>query len=557
MKTRAWWVYLLVMAPVVGLYSLGPDALNAGPVFNAVGVSAVAAILVGIRLHQPKARRAWFLIAFGMALFISGDVLAYNYERVLHRPLPFPSIADPLYLAVFPAIVAGLLLLIRARNRGSDRSSLIDSLIFGTAIGLLSWMFLMAPYAHDVHLSGLQKLTSLSYPLADLLLLSVAIRLAVGGGAKSRSFYLTVLSIGVLFATDTAYGWEQLHGLYQPGGGLDAGWLAFYLLLGAAALHPSMTVVRGAAAPTRITRPRLAVLALATFVAPLTGLFGPSKTSDRWVIAGSAIVLFTLVLLRMVDLVQKHEAGAAREHALEKTTARLLELDRLKDQFIATVSHELRTPLTSIHGYLDLVLDGGGGTLTDEQREFLEVAGRNTDRLRSLVADLLLVSEIASDELAFEMHNLDLAALALESLDSARPEAASAGVGIELLSDGPMELIGDRVRLGQLLDNMISNALKFTPRGGRVSVRTTHVNGSALLEIEDTGIGIAAAEQEHLFDRFFRTQAAGEQAIQGTGLGLSISQAIAEAHGGVIEVTSEEHVGTTFRVAFPAIPITA
>jgi signal transduction histidine kinase len=552
MKTRAWWVFLLVMAPIVGLYLIGPAALNAGPVFNAIGISAVAAILAGIRLHQPKAKRAWYLIAFGMALFISGDVLAYNYERVLGRPLPFPSIADPLYLAVFPAIVAGLLLLIRERNRGGDRSSLIDSMIIATAIGLLSWMFLMAPYAHDVHLSGLQKLTSLAYPLADLLVLSVALRLAVGGGAKSRSYYLTVLSIGVLFATDTAYGWEQLHGLYQPGSGLDGGWLVFYLLLGAAALHPSMTVVKGAAVPARLTRPRLAVLAVATFVAPVTGLFGPTKTSDRWVIAGSAIVLFTLVLLRMVDVVQRHEASAAREHALEQTTARLLELDRLKDQFVATVSHELRTPLTSIHGYLDLVL-AGGGALADEQREFLEVAGRNTDRLRSLVADLLLVSELASDELAFEMHNLDLQALAQESLDSARPEAASAGISIELSSDGPLRLLGDRARLGQLLDNMIANALKFTPRGGSVSVRTTHVNGSALLEIEDTGIGIAADEQEHLFDRFFRTRAASEQAIQGTGLGLSISQAIAEAHGGLIEVTSEEHVGTTFRVAFPAI----
>ena len=137
------------------------------------------------------------------------------------------------------------------------------------------------------------------------------------------------------------------------------------------------------------------------------------------------------------------------------------------------MSHELRTPLTSIHGYLDLVLEGGGGTLTDEQREFLEVAGRNTDRLRSLVADLLLVSELASDEPAFDMQNLDLPALARESLDSARPEAASAGISIELLRDGPMQLLGDRVRLGQLLDNMISNALKFTPREGVRSGRRT------------------------------------------------------------------------------------
>ena len=255
----------------------------------------------------------------------------------------------------------------------------------------------------------------------------------------------------------------------------------------------------------------------------------------------------------MVDVVQRHEAGAAREQALEKTTARLLELDQLKDRFVATVSHELRTPLTSIHGYLHLVLEGEVGDLTDEQRKFLSIAGRNTDRLRRLVEDLLLISELDADELDFEFHNLDLPALAQESLESARPGATAAGISLELFGDGPMQLMGDRVRLGQLLDNMISNALKFTARGGSVSVRTTHSNGSVVLEIEDTGIGIAADEQQHLFDRFFRTRAAGEQAIQGTGLGLSISQAIAQAHGGLIEVTSEEHVGTTFRVAFPAI----
>jgi signal transduction histidine kinase len=113
-------------------------------------------------------------------------------------------------------------------------------------------------------------------------------------------------------------------------------------------------------------------------------------------------------------------------------------------------------------------------------------------------------------------------------------------------------LTGDRVRLGQLLDNVVSNALKFTPRGGSVSVRTSRSNGSAVVEVEDTGIGIPADEQAQLFDRFFRARAASEGAIQGTGLGLSISQDIARAHGGRIDVTSEAHVGTTFRVALPA-----
>ena len=324
-------------------------------------------------MHRPSSKTAWYLIALGMALFVTGDVLAYNYERLFGRPLPFPSIADVFYLGVFPAIIAGFLLLIRRRNRGGDRSSLIDSMIIGTGVGLLSWVFLMAPYAH-ADLSVPSALTSLAYPLADLLLLSVAVRLAFSGVNKSRSCYLTVIAIGVLFATDTTYGWLQLHGGYQTGGLLDGGWIAFYLLLGAAALHPSMAVTEGAAAPTRLTRPRLVVLALATFVAPVTGLLAQTKGSDRVVTAAASIVLFSLVLLRMVDVVQRHEAGAAREHALEKTAARLLELDQLKDQFVATVSHELRTPLTSIHGYLDLVLDGEAGELADEQREFLTIA---------------------------------------------------------------------------------------------------------------------------------------------------------------------------------------
>ena len=197
-----------------------------------------------------------------------------------------------------------------------------------------------------------------------------------------------------------------------------------------------MAVAKGDAAPTRITRPRLAVLALATFVAPITGLLGPTKGTDRIVIAGSAIVLFSLVLLRMVDVVQRHEAGAAREHALEKTAARLLELDQLKDQFVATVSHELRTPLTSIHGYLDLVLEDGEG-LADEERRFLAIAGRNTDRLRKLVEDLLLVSEIDSGDLELELGTVDFRDLARQSVESALPQATAGGISLELALTAP------------------------------------------------------------------------------------------------------------------------
>jgi signal transduction histidine kinase len=305
-------------------------------------------------------------------------------------------------------------------------------------------------------------------------------------------------------------------------------------------------------ASMRLTRTRLLILTAATFVAPMTGLFGSTKTSDRIVIAGCAIVLFSLVLLRMVGLVQRQESAAARERSLVETTERLRELDRLKDQFIATVSHELRTPLTSIKGYLELVLEPEASELTDQQHEFLSVIERNTDRLRRLVSDLLLVSESDAGKLDLELDDVELRAVAQQSLDASRPLALSRGISLAFPAGAPVHVMGDGVRLGQLFDNVISNALKFTPQGGSVSLRMIRSNGSAVLEVEDSGIGIPEAEQVAVFDRFFRAKAAREGAIQGSGLGLPISQAIARAHGGLIEVSSNETVGTTFRVALPA-----
>jgi len=120
------------------------------------------------------------------------------------------------------------------------------------------------------------------------------------------------------------------------------------------------------------------------------------------------------------------------------------------------------------------------------------------------------------------------------------------------LATSPLPLLaGDRARLGQLLDNLVSNAVKFTPRGGRVDVRVSASRETAVLEVRDTGMGIPADEQEHVFERFFRTSRATEQAIQGTGLGLAISKGIVHAHGGRITLASNEDEGATFRVAIP------
>jgi signal transduction histidine kinase len=254
----------------------------------------------------------------------------------------------------------------------------------------------------------------------------------------------------------------------------------------------------------------------------------------------------------MLDISGRKHTEAALERLLERERAQneeLRTLDKLKDEFIALVSHELRTPLTSIRGYLELVSDGG--ELSAEQEHFLGVVSRNAERLQSLVGDLLFVAQIEAGRLQLETSPVDLEQIAADAVESARPLADHKQIELTLEAQPVPPLEGDRGRLGQLLDNFLSNAIKFTPEGGSVRVRLGLEDGKAVLEIADTGMGIPQAEQERLFERFFRTSNATAQAIQGTGLGLTISKAIAEAHGGRITFTSTEGEGTTFRIELP------
>jgi two-component system, OmpR family, sensor histidine kinase VicK len=228
-----------------------------------------------------------------------------------------------------------------------------------------------------------------------------------------------------------------------------------------------------------------------------------------------------------------------------------VQADRLKDEFFATVSHELRTPLTSIIGYTDLLLRGEEGEMTKEQRHFLEITERNAMRQLRLVNDLLFVSRAEAGEFAIETRWVELASVVNECLESARPDAGRKDVElVESVETAPASL-GDPDRLAQLVDNLVSNAIKFTPRDGKVEVRLALEGDRASLEVANSGSYISPQEQNRLFDRFYRTASASNDAVQGVGLGLTISKAIVEAHDGWIEVESDEDSGTVFRVSLP------
>jgi PAS domain S-box-containing protein len=257
-----------------------------------------------------------------------------------------------------------------------------------------------------------------------------------------------------------------------------------------------------------------------------------------------------------LDVTGRKEAEQDREALLAQAqlqNERLIELDRVKDEFIALVSHELRTPLTSIRGYLELVVDDAAAAdLSAELQEWLQVIDRNADRLLSLVEDLLISAQAHSGTLMLAQAEVDVGTVLRQCAVACTPNASARGIALECAAEQGLLIVGDATRIAQVVDNLASNALKFTPPGGRVELIASRHDGAVRIEIADTGMGIPAAEQHRLFDRFFRTQRAQADAIAGAGLGLSIAKAIVEAHRGQISFRSVEGHGTTFVVDLPA-----
>jgi len=241
--------------------------------------------------------------------------------------------------------------------------------------------------------------------------------------------------------------------------------------------------------------------------------------------------------------------------AFNQMAANLQESERQKDEFFALVSHELRTPLTSIIGYLELVLDAED--LSDDDRRFLEIVERNARRLLRLVGDMLFIAQVEAGRLTLERGPVDLLKVARESVDAAQPSAQRDMVTLTL--DGaPVGIIeGDFDRLGQTIDNLISNALKFTPKGKEIAVRVADTDHGVEVAVSDQGAGIPADDLNHLFERFYRSSSPARRAVPGVGLGLAIVKTIIDAHDGVVWITSEEGTGTTVTFTIPHPAATA
>jgi PAS domain S-box-containing protein len=245
------------------------------------------------------------------------------------------------------------------------------------------------------------------------------------------------------------------------------------------------------------------------------------------------------------------EDGRRSFHAFLHDISERHAAEELKSQFFALVSHELRTPLTSIIGYAEMVDEIEGSDMSPEGRRYMEIIGRSAQKLDRLVQDLLLVAQVEAGTFAVEPKPIELAPVVRECVDGSRPAAEEAGIHLSHDAEEVPTLMADSSRLGQVIDNLVSNAIKFTDRGGTVAVRVRADGARCAIEVSDNGVGIGPEEQEHLFDRFYRAGEARKGHYSGAGLGLAISKGIVDAHDGEIQVMSDPGQGTTFRVLLP------
>jgi len=242
-----------------------------------------------------------------------------------------------------------------------------------------------------------------------------------------------------------------------------------------------------------------------------------------------------------------------KNQQLEVANVKLTELDRLKSDFISNVSHELRTPLTAIKGAVDLVLREVAGPLTDKQMHYLTRVKSNTQRLASLINDLLDLSKIESGRIEVNSSRISLGGLVHEVLETLRPVAVEKVITLDASILEPSILVwADRDKVNQVLMNLIDNAIKFTPARGTVAVSVEKNDREKVrVSVSDSGPGIPPQEKEKIFDKFYQITQVGETKPRGTGLGLAICKALVELHGGQIWVETAENCGSTFCFTLP------
>lgn len=542
------WIWILALgAPMLVVVLIDRDQTAVTPVAVVTyGILSVACFAIGMHVNRASVVRT--LVAFGAALslFVLADLVGYVIS---------PSAATVIFIAAYCCCGIGLVPAVAAIRPGHDRRAIVDAALLSLLLLAVVWRVIVEAPHVSLGAASFPELTSLVVtPILDTALLAVTVSLLLRAGTiRTTAGVLLTCALILTFPSDVLAGHFAARDQLGPAIAWAGLGVLGYGLFAATALHTS---VRNLFAPRsergELEIVRFVLVAMAPIVPTVLLVWDIATTggAPSPVLPLLTAACFALSGFRLADLLTRERAAA---EVLREQNARLVQLNEMKQSFISMVSHELRTPLTSIVGYLEFLSEGEGGELTAEQAHFVSVIERNAGRLQALVDEILQLGRADEGRIKLTVEPVDVARLVRRAAESAGPIAELKGLTLaaEVAPELP-DLSGDRRLLAQALDNLVSNAIKFTPAGGAVTVRARPAGEGVELEVEDSGVGIPADELPRLFERFFRASTASVSS--GTGLGLAIVRSIADLHGGTISVNSTVGVGSTFRLTLPVAP---
>jgi len=537
-RSRAWWTYLVAGGLVAVAYYLIPAAglvprwaAKIG-LYNGLALSAVVAILIGVIRYRPERPLAWYLFAVGLLSYVIADIIFYTYQDILHRDV-FPSLADVFYLAAYPFLMAGLLRLIRHRSPGADQTSLLDALVVTVGVGVVSWVYLIVPFARAPGLTLLERLVSMAYPIMDVLLLATAVRLLVDRGPRPPAFRVLLIGVGALLVTDTLYSIIQLGGGYHTGSPIDVGWMTWYACWGAAALHPTMRALADPAPPreVRLTRLRLGLLAGASLLAPVIQGVQLVRGHEQQapVIVAASMVLFVLVLARLHGLAEEVATLAGIRKRLLERAVQVREEERIR---LAAELHD--GPIQQLAGVAytaDLSRRRvARGDLTGAR----ELLASLEDDIRGEVAALRRVmTELRPPA-------LDEWGLAAALADYGAQFQQRTGITCKVETSLPVRLIRTQETvLYRVAQEALTNVAKHArARHAQVSLQADQ--GRVTLQVRDDGAGFTTRSAGSLGEQLGRDH-----------FGLASMRQQIEMAGGTWQVRSRPRRGTTITAILP------
>ena len=519
-------------------------------------VWALGCCLYAVRRTQGRMRLSWMMLASMILLFAGGDVLWLVYGGASGHP-SILSLADLLYLVGLGPAVIGLLLYPVARGlRASPWPVLLDAAVLGSSALLVSQVLVFAEVAAKGG-SARDVTMYLIYPTTDVLLACLVLVLLVRSVGEAR---IDVVLLGLMFAlyavADNAYALLSVRGEDYSGTFVDVVYVVAPLLLGLAALSVDTF-------PTslRMLRRQLAGIwapvlpDLAAVAALAVGLVWLLRGTGSWALAAAVLLLTGLRQISLTAQAQRMRLDLERR-VVQRTdevaviTERHRRLEAMKYTFVSSVSHELRTPLTAIRGCLEMLADGDAGELPSTARDVVAVAARGSERLSRLVDNIIDLERLESGVFTFRpaLHHMN--ALLDEAAASLRFLSDDASITVIRCPAGDRAMV-DADQILQALINLLGNAVKFTPPGGRITLQALSRGEQMEVSVSDHGRGIPQDQLAAVFDRFHQVDTSDAQVLGGAGLGLTITRHIVEAHGGRIWVESEVGQGCTFRFTIP------